>query len=472
MKIKKLLALCIALAMAILCCACTTDPDTGTAPSAEPELTASQIAEKMQNALNANPCSKLETVINMTMSIDAGEAGKIDMSVNNKTDVTYSQDPVSSHGIATVDMEIAGQTSQSTSESYAVIEDGQIVSYVKSNGIWIKVPTGKSPEDYAKTASSLALDTTNLTVDKSTTQWNGREVITLRFAITGDVLQDTVNGILSGMGDMGGTVESTADVVSAADYAKLKCSAVLYLDADTYLPLCEEQSFEGMTEVMAPVYEQLGAAVEVTNCSVSVTFASYDAQPEIHLPADAAEKAEIWNRLLAGEPDNGDGTFTIREGTVLIDLVHPDGFEIAEKDYDHVTFEREDHRKITYMMSYITGEQTLGSGEYFLTKNNSSEKRWTTLGGGKVNRQQIVVDTDTLSFDCDLLGAQWETGREDAYFYAWTPVANDGTGTYYLYIEVTDGFNDGFGNSKNADITLDEFVTYLNAASLSKVTTE
>lgn len=474
MKARSLLTIILSLALVLMFCACTnTDADPGTTAPTEPEkLTAAQIAEKMQEALTNTPCGKLETVMDMSMSVDAGEAGKVDMGIQNTTEITITQNPVSSFAVATVDMEIAGQTTQTVSESYTIAQNNEMVSYVNSSGIWMKVPTGQSPEDYSKSAATFVVDTSNITIDESVTEWNGKKVIALKFDVTGNSLQETIDGILGGMGNMGGTLDSATNLIGSVDYAKLKCSSVIYLDAETYLPLFQEQTFEGMTEVMAPVYQQLGVSVEVSNCTADVTFVSYDAPAEVTLPDGAAEKAEAWTRLLANEPDNGDGTFTIREGMVLIDIVHPEGFEVAEKDYDHVTFKRDDYRQITYTMSYITGEQTLGSGEYFVIQNDKAENRWTTMGGGKVQRQQVPVATDTLSFTCDLLATTWESGREDANFYAWTPLANDGTGTYYLYIEVTDGYNDGLGFSKNADITSDEFTAYLNAAAPSKITAE
>ena len=94
------------------------------------------------------------------------------------------------------------------------------------------------------------------------------------------------------------------------------------------------------------------------------------------------------------------------------------------------------------------------------------------MGGGKVEREQMPVATSTLEFTCDLLATTWETGRQDANFYAWTVLGTDDAGTYYLYVEVTDGYNDGMGFSKSADITVDEFTAYLNAAVPSKLTVE
>ena len=473
MKKQSILAICLALGMVFTLCACNNTEEPGTSASTSPkELTASEIAAKTQQALTATPITKLETQMDTAMSMGAGQEDKIDIVMKNKTETTVNHEPVAGYSLATVDMNISGQESQSVVESYFVNENNEMISYMNSSGIWMKVPTGQSPESYAQSAASVGIDTTNLTIDESVTTWNGKNVITLNFELTGDHLQSTVDTILSGMGSLGESFGSSADLFGSIDYTELSCKSVIYLDPTTYLPIYMEQTLDGMTEVMAPLAEQLGVTVAVQTCKTSASFTSFDAQSEITLPDGVAEKAEAWTRLLANEPDNGDGTFTIREGMALIDIVHPDGFEVADKDYDHVSFKRDDYRQITYTMSYITGETTPGSGEYFIKENDDSENRWTTMGGGKVEREQMPVATSTLEFTCDLLATTWETGRQDANFYAWTPLANDGTGTYYLYVEITDGYNDGLGFSKNADITSDEFVAYLNAASPSKLTSE
>lgn len=474
MKSRSLLALCLALVMVFMCCACTnTDADPSTTPStsAPEELTAAQIVEKMQAALEATPCSKLEMVMDITMSVDAGDGEKVDVTTKSTTQMTISQEPVSSYAVATAEVIAAGETTSTTTENYSIIEDGELVSYVNSSGIWMKVATGQTPEDLVNTASSVAVDLSNVAIDDTITEWNGQEAICLKTQMTGELVENALGDLLSGMSEAGGVLGESADTLNSVDYTKLTCSTAIYLNPETYLPIAEEMTFDGMNEVLAPLYEGMGVTVEVTGYTATGTFLSYDTQPAVTLPDGVAEKAETWTRLLSGEPDNGDGTFTIREGSVLADLVQPEGFEVEEKDYDHVTFKRDDYRQITYTMSYITNESALGSGEYFLYKNDKSESRWTT-GGGKVNREQMTVSTDTLTFTCDLLATTWETGREDANFYAWTALANDGTGTYYLYVEVTDGYNDGMGFSKSADITADEFMAYLNAGSPSKLTAE
>lgn len=463
MKKKSILSLILALLM-LLYCGCAADPVAETTPPTQPKLTSAEIVQNMQDAMTATPCSKLETTVTFSMTMDAGEAGKTEMTTESITEMTISQDPVSCYSVATTRVTTAGETTENVAENYTIIQDGQMVAYVNSSGIWAKMATGQTPEQLSASASSVGMDLGNVTLDESVTEWNGQAAICLKTALSGEALENTVGNMLSSLAGLDASMDTL-------DVSQLSYDSVIYLDPETFLPMAQEITFDGMTEILAPLYQDSGVTVEVTACTTTGIYLSYETQEAATLPEGAGEQAEIWARLLSGNPDNGDGTFTIREGLALIDVVHPEGFDVKETDYDHVTFVRDDYREITYMMSYITGEATPGSGEYFLTVNDSTERRWNS-NGGKVERQQMNVETDTLTFTCDLFATTWGSGREDANFYSWTPISSDGTGTYYLYIEIADGASDGFGFTKSADITSEEFVTYLNAAAPSKVTVE
>lgn len=469
MKRKYLQIVCLILTMALLCwgCASTESQMETEAPTAPPALTPGEVVAKMQDALQQTPCGKVAVTMDMAMSISAEGMEKVEMTTRTSTQTTLSMDPVSSYSTATVEMSYIGEKTKTQSESYTVVENGAVVTYAYSDGVWLKTVTEQTPEAFSKTLSAVHVDDNSVVIDETVTQWNGKEALCLKSEMSGDSIQSVVDGVL---GSMGETLGGNAALLSAADYTKLSCSTVIYLDPQTYLPMAEEMTFSGLSEVMAPMFQELGITVEVPAYTAKAEFLTYEPQPAVTLPQGAAQKAEAWSRLLANEPDNGDGTFTIREGAALIDLVHPEGFQVKEKDYDHVTFQRDDYRKITYTMYYTTGADTTGIN--FLTANNSSEERWTTLGGGKVDREQLALTTDSMTFTCDLLATTWETGRTDANYYAWAVLGTDDAGTYYLYVEVTDGYNDGMGFSKNADITADEFTAYLNAATPSKLAVE
>ena len=162
--------------------------------------------------------------------------------------------------------------------------------------------------------------------------------------------------------------------------------------------------------------------------------------------------------VLSGEPDNGGGTFTIREGSALIDVAAPEGFELSDKGYDHVYFKRDDYREVRYTAHY-------GTAEYFTAKMDRQLNRYGNLPK-KVSREQIPLAGDVLNFETDIVGVEWQS-YEEGLMYAWADLGSDGNANYFIFIEVEDGYNDGAGNKKSADVTPEEFMAYLNAATPS-----
>ena len=66
---------------------------------------------------------------------------------------------------------------------------------------------------------------------------------------------------------------------------------------------------------------------------------------------DAKEAAEQAQRLLEGNPDNGDGTFTIQESGYYTDITAPEGYVLDYVNYDEVDFYNEElDRKVCYQM--------------------------------------------------------------------------------------------------------------------------
>ncbi len=441
---KHIVFICLALTIVLMCCACSNKPKT-------PE----QVVEKMQAALAATPCGQARLVMDMSMTMDAGEHGTMEMSTTTTNDITISQEPVSGYIVATTNVNYGGEESQTVTENYTVVEDDALVSYINSSGVWMKLSTGQTVEDLAKSASSVSVDVSNAAIDETVTEWEGREAVCLTTQISGDTLQTILGGMLDNISQQNGSLGEDAETVNKIDYSALTCNARIYLDKNTYLPISEEMTFTGMSDVLNPLYAEMGMTVDVTNCTATGTFLSYEAQAETVLPDGAKEKAEIWTRLLSGEPDNGNGTFTIREGTVLIDIAAPEGFELVEKDYDHVYFERDDHRKIKYTMYYSAAKSLTAIVDRRLNRYGDLPK--------KISREQMTLTGDTLTFDCDIVGVTW-TSYEEGLMYAWAGLASNDDITYYLLVEVSDGYNDGIGNKKSADLTPEEFMTYLNLA--------
>ena len=450
MKRKEIILVVCIMLMALLCSACSG------------ATSADKVIDKMQAALKKTPCTQATMTMDLQMTLDI-EGDTVDMSVNTASDTTVAQEPAGSFTSAVTNVDIAGMTTRSEAESYTVIEDGEAVAYTNYGGIWTKTATGQSAKELAQIGSAVALDKSNAEIDGSVTEWQGKPAICLTSRITGDAVQEMVSAMVENLRSE--ELSDTEEAVGEADYSKLSCDLRIFVDPETYLPMCEEMVFNGMNEVLAPIYEQMDVDVEVTSCTGEGIFVSYEPQGEISLPDGAAEKAEGWTRLLAGEPDNGDGTYTIREGAVLADITAPEGFTLKESDYDRVIFTRDDHRTIQYVMYYCSSDDV--SGSTFIAMADTTANRHKTFGG-YVQRDTMVLDTDSMEFTCDIVGTIW-SDYEEGEMHCWAPVGTDANSIYYLYVLISDGYDDGIGHIKNIDLTPEEFLDYLNAAAPGKL---
>lgn len=465
MNQKRFITILLTFILALACCSCAPKPETSETPVSESQTeqtvtidTPEQVVEKMQTAMAETPFGKAQLVMDMKMVLDAGELGVQEISTTLTNDITISQDPMSSYTTSIAEIAYDGESVQTTSENYTVVENGELVSYTHSSGVWIKLSTGQTIDELKQSASTISIDIGNATIDESITELDGKEVICLTTQLSGSSMEGVLDNMLGGMGLDDSVMSEATDIVSSFDYSTLICDTKILLDKATYLPISEEININGMSELLAPLYSDLGMKLDIPTCAATMSFLSYEPQEEVILPEGAYDKAAAWERLIAGEPENGDGTFTIREGSYLIDIATPEGFELAEKGYDHVYFTRDDQRQLKYTMYY-------GSAENLATEADKRLNRYGDLPN-KVSRDQTTLDGEFFSFDCDIVGVEWSS-YEEGLTYAWAELGTDGIATYYLFVEVMDGYNDGLGNSKSADMTPDEFMSYLNAGTLS-----
>jgi hypothetical protein len=427
--------------------------------TADKPKSASETADAMYAALAATPCTQMELDMNLDMRVSGAGVSAMALGMDLATSVTLCCDPVSSYALAAVDLDLEGQPIQTTAETYTVMEGGALVTYTCTGGIWTKTAAGQTPEALLESASAVQLDSASLRLDETITEWDGVPAVCLVTTIAGPDMQDILGMLIQSAGS-----SSAEDL----DLSAVTCSARIYLNAETNLPIAEEIEISGMSHMMAAALGQADAEVEVTACTAAITFQSYEAQEAVVLPEGAAENAAAWERLLSGEPNNGDGTYTIREGMVLIDVAIPEGFEVTDADYDHVTAEQPGNaRRVTYTM-YVVEDDGSMAGTYFTSMMDKTVSR-QQQAEPRMEREQIDLETGGLSFSCDLLSTTWSSGRTEADFLAWTPLHYDGGTGYYLLVEVLDGFSTGLvgGVEKNADITAEEFVSYLSAAASS-----
>ncbi len=421
----------------------TPTPEVEQAPA-----TVADILAKMEAALAGNPCSKMDMDIVMKLDMSAPEFGTMNMDMTIGTETTVSQQPLSGYVVSTVDIGVAGGGGSTVSESYLVTENGALVSYTNAEGIWLRVPAEQTPEELMSSTDIARFDPAAAVLVEELTTWEGKEAICIDAVLSGDTMQSVVDEMVGEVAEPG----------SAVDYSAMTCYIRMYLDKATYLPLAQDVRFEGMDEVMASAMGDMGVDVSVSECTALARFVSYAPQSEIKLPADVKEKAAAWECLIEGEPDNGDGTYTIREDLFLVDVAVTEGFGLAEKSYDSLIFVRDDQRIVSYTVYYLAESDLIA----FVDSEEAAYKD----AGAAVQRTQIPVTTDTMSFTTDIIGVNWGD-IETAAMYGWSYLGNDGVSDYYLFVQVYDGYMDETG-SKSADITAEEFTAYLNAVSPSR----
>ena len=402
------------------------------------------LLQKAEAAMEATPCSHAVLEVTMELTLDGADAVTV-----NTNDITVSRQPVSSRILTDTAVTVGDTVTHTTAQAYSVPMGQMLTTYVESDGIWLSAP-GAEQLSMSLSASALTADTGTLALDESVTVWEDRPVRCLTTHMGGEQLQQLLSGVL-------GTPQDGGAAVSGEE---IGCDARILLDAETYLPIREEMTFTGMSEALAPLYPD--GSLTVHRCTAVDRFVSYGPQDAVQLPEGAAEKADAWQRLLQNEPDNGDGSFTVREGTVLADVVTPDGCSPAEKAYDHVTFTRGDGLQAMYAVYYLTDSPD-GAALRAVVDNDAADRE---AAGCTVEREQTRQSVNGLTFDCEILDTAGSdhTGR---CFYAWTVLETDADGAYCLYVKVTDGCADDPGE-KDTVPTEEDLRLLLGCASRSR----
>ncbi len=440
MKMKKALSLCMALMLLILCCGCEKAPET-----------AGEYVARMQEELTKTPCTKVELAMDMTVGMDMGPLGSFDMTMNTDTVSSVSEDPLGGYTEAAVLMEVAGQSETVTSTAYLVEENGEAITYTETAGTWIKVPTGQTMEQWRAALSDMQLDAANVAFAEDTGAYDAAQVVCLTTQIAGEELQDALDDVLNSLTATMGTTTNTA----ALDFSVLTCDLRIYVDKKTCLPVEQVMTVSGMDELMNQAFSNMAVTVEVKEYSAATKYLAFEKQQVPQLPEGAKEKAEVWTHLQAGENDNGDGTCTIGNGIALVNATVPEGFVLKENAYNQVKFRRDDYRTVEYAL--------LATSEAAIAANMDELETYNRTHGATVSREQMLLTGEHFDFTCEIMGNQW-TSYEEAQMAAWTLLGSDDTTEYWLLIQVNDGYNNGLGTVKSADITPEEFMTYLNGA--------
>ena len=467
---------CLLLALALLLASCgevahmeVKEPETTeraeaeTTPASESETepegeetqgSAEELLKAMEAALAESPITAYSCDVAMNMVMKFPEAGVVSMNIDIKSEATMTYDPPTSLQTNTVTVATGGEATTTTTTNYLLEEDGKMVQYTDSEGVWVKAETGLSGAEYVAQASAVDYDEKTVALDETTTTYAGKSAICLSSAMKGIAVEDMIGDALTSslVGE-----ESDAEI----DWSAVSCDVLIYLDPETKLFLAEKMTIHGIGDAMKPLGEALGAEIEVGDSSATFAATSFEPAAPAVLPEGAKENAEAWTRLFAGDPNNGDGSYTIREGYILIDVLPPEGFALAEADYDHVSLKAKNNdRTIKYSMVYLEGDTEM-TGEAF---ENAVAARMEALeaGGKTVGAEAGTVETAELGYYIMAVGIA-DGSKESLEVTAWAPLMTDGVGSYFLLVEIVDG------EESSGDFDSDLCQTYLEAAAIGKL---
>lgn len=292
-------------------------------------------------------------------------------------------------------------------------------------------------------------------IEESVTEYGGREVICLVARETGEIIRNELSEVLYDVIKTNYS-NSKADDAYWADYSVVTCDIVICVDSETYLPVAVQVEISGLGDVIAAAvdpeeYEQM--PIDIPRRMLAYEVESCEPLEAIRLPqgAPGVEGAQTV------DPSNGDGTFTITEGDLAIDLKTPEGFTVVDSTYDTVTFENADGLKVKYNAWKLWNEDPRDG--YFQQEMDYRAGVYEVLG------EVYCSDAEQYTADAmDYTAMFLSHGADGVYThenYAWSDLGGNGEISDFLHIAITETGSDAQGTVDESMIT--EFV---NCASL------
>lgn len=447
MKSRHILTVILVLTLMLLLSGCGR-PDT-------PE----EIWADCQNALTGAACTRMETNVELSCSMDLPAMGQFhtnQMDVKANTLATLGEDPGSGCldltmdlSVVTPDEDFYEKHTVTNGQFYSLMEEGGLVTYSHFDGKWTR--TEQLQEH--RQADGLTEHTGLIfQLDPSAAQWDGRSAVCLTTTITGQAAQDALDTAMRG-------VSERLSPRLNMDLTALSCDVRIYIDPKTHLPLAQELSVCGVEDgtVCAPSDE--GAEVRIQKLTAVTQYLSYEAQPPVQLPEGARENALRWERLLSGA-DNGDGTFTIRTGSALADIATPDGMEPCGCSYEHVSFAPEG-------MPYVVTYRICGAGD-----GTPMDRLQESLSSADENgifyaQESRQVTVNGLDFSCAVITFPMGEGPEKVYQIASAPLWEADDAAFYVEVRITDSLTME-GPGKNG-LTIEDLLGLLDVVSPSEL---
>ena len=288
----------------------------------------------------------------------------MDVGVQVEGGMRMSYDPDTVYENLKISVEMMGLRMPTEMELYILQEEDKVACYSNMGGSWLRSEVDAALQnDGSASAAIWNLPPEQLSIDKEVTELEGTPAICLIGQITGKEISQALGFLFSSLENSAGLSGENQPEI---DWEKITAQVSADVDKETYLPLRAQISVQGLDEVLAGLMGN-GASLSIQNADITVEYASHEPVEPCVLPEGAKEAAEQAQRLLEGNPDNGDGTFTIQESGYYTDITAPEGYVLDYVNYDEVDFYSEElDRKVCYQM-WTTADSNdfffLGSGK-------------------------------------------------------------------------------------------------------------
>ena len=226
----------------------------------------------------------MDMILDYCMAISAEVEGtkmEVEMDMDVDSTMKICPEPLGTYTKLKANIAMSGMKMDNESEVYTVVEDGKVVNYAGTGGVWAKEVSDKTVEDILKSTQEISFDEKNLKIDDSVKEYNGQKVICLKSTISGDNLNGAVGSALS-------TANGSTGAAGAMDFSSISCDVVIYVNPETYLPVAEEIAINGMDEFLKTSLAATGEKVnvETKSCKATVEFKSYDKAEAITVPQE------------------------------------------------------------------------------------------------------------------------------------------------------------------------------------------
>lgn len=408
------------------------------------------MAERMTAAVAETPCTAAQVTGQVELS--TAIAGlEVDTIVSVEESILYSPESRQAYMDLEMGYEMMGVRVPITLESYLVEEDGKTMQYLHSDDLWMY-----SEADSAMVQAGTALqfdDPESITLDKEVKELDGEPAVCLVGTVSGDSLAPLLGSML---GELTEVQESgTPGEPGRLDLEGVSADVRMYVDQKTWLPLRTECNVSGLDEVMNRLMDGTGITYTVNSFTMTCDYTSYQPQTIPALPPEAKVAADQSKRLAQGNPDNGNGYYTIREGDYYMDIATPDGYTVTDTNYDYVEFYNEElDRTVSYQMFATIYQNDLDLVEnYYQELSDEHPNLYPDTG---------YYDTDTLSF-CVMWVEYEENGLAGGNYFGWSyledQVTPQATTFPWIVVRVWDG-----GNSKDASAEWEDICDLLEYA--------